>query len=65
MTQFREDRGPFDLVIGGSTADGMEKAHEHVAQMQEIGVTWWMDGRWAPTTFEEARAMIEQGPPRI
>jgi alkanesulfonate monooxygenase SsuD/methylene tetrahydromethanopterin reductase-like flavin-dependent oxidoreductase (luciferase family) len=65
MAQFREDRGPFDLVVSGSTADGLDKAREHVAQMQEVEATWWIDGRWPPTTVEEARAMIEQGPPRI
>lgn len=62
-----EQATPFDIISEGRTpADDRERARAIVQPYEEAGVTWWMDAMWsAPNSFEDVRARVRQGPPRI
>jgi hypothetical protein len=64
--QFRDSDAPFDVVVGGTTSGtDNEKDRDRLAQIAEVGVTWWVESPWPPLTFDDVRARLEQGPPRI
>ena len=59
--------GPFDIIIEGRTpGDARDRARSLVQPYAEAGATWWMDAMWsAPNSFEDVRARVRQGPPRV
>jgi alkanesulfonate monooxygenase SsuD/methylene tetrahydromethanopterin reductase-like flavin-dependent oxidoreductase (luciferase family) len=66
MRQYRESDAPFDVIVGGDLmSTDRNKNLERVAQMANVGATWWMAGNWAPLELDTVRARLEAGPPRI
>ena len=61
---------PFDLVLeGNSSVSRRELAAETLAEYEEAGVTWWIEGVFSwlflpPHDIERMRHRIRQGPPR-
>ncbi len=63
--QFRENTGPFDLVVGGkSSGTDRAKDRDSAAAMADVGATWWMESLWMPIVLEDVRTRLKQGPPR-
>jgi len=61
------ESGPFDLVVGGSTAGMGVKARDILGPLAEAGATWW-DERFPLDRldkFDAVRARIEEGPPSL
>lgn len=57
---------PFDLVVGGRTLSEDPRDCERPAQSAQAGATWWLE--WLEPdrgSFEENRARVLRGPPRI
>ena len=64
IDQHRDESGPFEIVIGGSTpANSRKKAIEKVDAYARAGATWWIENIWSPDP-EKASARIKKGPPR-
>ncbi len=66
----RESSAPFDIVLEGfSSGSRPEQATETLAEYEEAGATWWIEGIWSwlyfpPHDIEDLRRRIRQGPPR-
>jgi hypothetical protein len=59
----REEKTPFDIIIGGTTpAKNRKKATSKIRDFAEAGATWWLE---SPMTFsvEKLRTRIKNGPP--
>ena len=67
----RESDAPFDIVLEGfSSGSRPEQAAETLAEYEEAGATWWIEGIWSwlylpPHDIEGLRRRIRQGPPRV
>ena len=60
----RAGSAPFDIVIEGDTpGDNRQEAARVVAQWEEAGATWWLEGPWDAETEGEVRKRMRQGPP--
>jgi alkanesulfonate monooxygenase SsuD/methylene tetrahydromethanopterin reductase-like flavin-dependent oxidoreductase (luciferase family) len=58
---------PFELVVGGSTADRPDGTHDILGPLAAVGATWW-DERFPIEKIGNAdavRTRIEQGPPSL
>lgn len=54
---------PFDIVLNGNTADiDISQRKDKFQQLNDAGVTWWIEGLW-DATEEKAVERIHQGPP--
>ena len=54
----RTQDGPFDIVVEGSAADlTPEERRAKLAEWEQAGATWWIEGMWG-ASFEEAAARI-------
>lgn len=60
---FRQSDAPFDVLAGGITGEDPEKDHDHIAGLEDAGVTWWIEAPWPPTTLDDVKKRLEQGPP--
>jgi Luciferase-like monooxygenase len=62
--EHRSSRGPFDIVVGGTTPGGnRRRAANTVNAFKEAGATWWLES--AMTSWDKLRKRINQGPPRM
>jgi alkanesulfonate monooxygenase SsuD/methylene tetrahydromethanopterin reductase-like flavin-dependent oxidoreductase (luciferase family) len=62
--ELRQGEGPFDLLVGGSSAKDPAAARDQLAELAEAGVTWWqetVDPR--QTDLDAFRRRVRQGPP--
>ena len=56
---------PFDIVLNGSTAGlKQNQLQDKFHQLNDAGVTWWIEGLWE-STEEKATERIQQGPPSL
>jgi alkanesulfonate monooxygenase SsuD/methylene tetrahydromethanopterin reductase-like flavin-dependent oxidoreductase (luciferase family) len=57
---------PFEVVFAGTTPADAEQGAELVAPYAAAGVTWWLEGIWNERgTFDDMKARIRRGPPRM
>lgn len=62
----REQSGPFDIVIEGTTpGDDPDKWRELVQPYAEAGATWWIEAQWTAPDQESVLERVRQGPPRV
>jgi alkanesulfonate monooxygenase SsuD/methylene tetrahydromethanopterin reductase-like flavin-dependent oxidoreductase (luciferase family) len=62
----REQSGPFDIVVEGTTpGDNPEAATETVLPYVDAGATWWIEAKWDAPDQEGVLQRIRQGPPRV
>ena len=63
----RTVRGPFDLVLAGSTpGSDSAKARKIISPFVDAGLTWWLESLFGRRNSAEAmRARIQQGPPNL
>jgi alkanesulfonate monooxygenase SsuD/methylene tetrahydromethanopterin reductase-like flavin-dependent oxidoreductase (luciferase family) len=62
--ELRQDDGPFDLAVGGTSPEDPAAARDQLAELAEAGVTWWqetVDPR--QTDLDAFRRRVRQGPP--
>ncbi len=63
VQQQQAQKKPFDVITTGLTSDN-DQAKDALAAYAEAGVTWWQEGFDWPSTIEQVRQRIRQGPPR-
>jgi alkanesulfonate monooxygenase SsuD/methylene tetrahydromethanopterin reductase-like flavin-dependent oxidoreductase (luciferase family) len=64
--QHRPGNAPFDVATVGFTGDmPVGEAANLLADYADAGVTWWQEGFWPDSTVADARARIQQGPPKL
>jgi alkanesulfonate monooxygenase SsuD/methylene tetrahydromethanopterin reductase-like flavin-dependent oxidoreductase (luciferase family) len=59
---------PFDIVVGGKSPVGKAAAHDLIAPLADLGVTWWDERMpWGDdlNRTDPILRRIDQGPPRI
>ncbi|HSE96896.1 MAG TPA: LLM class flavin-dependent oxidoreductase [Blastocatellia bacterium] len=59
----RPDKGPFDIVVGGTSGKSRKKDVEYIRPLAEAGATWWLESVWS--SAKKMHARIKQGPPRF
>lgn len=59
----RDNPEPFDVAFAGETSCISQESAEVVGPYAEAGVTWWLEGIWAP--LAETRKRIGSGPPQV
>jgi hypothetical protein len=61
----RSQTTPFDIIVGGVTPGGnYKRAVKKVRPFAQAGATWWLESVMT-ASFDELRARIKQGPPRL
>ncbi|NLF64804.1 MAG: LLM class flavin-dependent oxidoreductase, partial [Chloroflexi bacterium] len=62
----REQSGPFDIVVDGTTpGDNPDAWRELVLPYAEAGATWWIESPWNAPDEESVLKRVRQGPPRV
>lgn len=62
----REQSGPYDIVIEGTTpGDDPDAARAIVQPYAEAGATWWIEAKWDAADQESVLERIRQGPPAV
>ena len=60
----RQDNGPFDIVIEGTTPGGdLAQARSQVDPWKGAGATWWLEAMWMAEDLDVVLDRIRQGPP--
>jgi alkanesulfonate monooxygenase SsuD/methylene tetrahydromethanopterin reductase-like flavin-dependent oxidoreductase (luciferase family) len=67
MNEHRTTPAPFDIVIGGRVFDAVhdEQARAMLRAYAAAGTTWCLESIWPQKDFDDLRASIRQGPPRL
>jgi probable F420-dependent oxidoreductase len=66
IRQQRTSAEPFDVVaVGWAYEQGKEAGDALLADYADAGATWWLEGFNPEDTAADARARIQQGPPRV
>ena len=67
IKSYRESTDPFDVAFNGKIPAGADarQAAEIIQAYQEAGATWWVELEGSEESFEEYRARIRRGPPRV
>jgi alkanesulfonate monooxygenase SsuD/methylene tetrahydromethanopterin reductase-like flavin-dependent oxidoreductase (luciferase family) len=60
----QEPREGFDLVAFGCAVAGNSRSPSDPARFEAEGATWWLEGVQTDGTPEDARRIIDAGPPR-
>lgn len=56
---------PYDVVVNGSSRMlASSQRQEHLLQLEEAGVTWWIEGLWGEPP-ESVTDFIQHGPPQL
>jgi alkanesulfonate monooxygenase SsuD/methylene tetrahydromethanopterin reductase-like flavin-dependent oxidoreductase (luciferase family) len=58
-------RGPFDIIVDGTTSLDPVAAAETIRPLADAGATWWVEADWNGATVESMRRRIAVGPPTI
>ena len=56
--------GPFDLIASGESPHAPDEAGAAICPYRDAGATWWVE-EGLGWTFDEFRARILAGPPRV
>lgn len=65
VDEHREQKSPFDIIAGGQTSGSNRKqAVKKVQPYIRAGATWWLESMMT-FSFDDLRARIKQGPPRV
>jgi len=65
IDEHRSQTTPFDIIVGGTTPGGDHKrAVKKVRPFAKAGATWWLESVMT-FSWDDLRARIKQGPPRL